>query len=35
MRFALFFCLAGMLWFGLVPSGLLHLAKDGAAVLGF
>ncbi|HWD94626.1 MAG TPA: NADH-quinone oxidoreductase subunit N [Verrucomicrobiae bacterium] len=35
MRFALFLCMAGMLWFGLVPSCLLHLAKDGAAALGF
>ena len=35
MRFALFFCMAGMLWFGLVPSCLLHLAQDGAAALGF
>jgi NADH-quinone oxidoreductase subunit N len=34
-RVAIFVCIAGMLWLGLVPGGLLDLAKDGAGVLGY
>ena len=34
-RLAIFVCIAGMLWLGLVPGGMLDLAKDGAASLGF
>jgi NADH-quinone oxidoreductase subunit N len=35
LRFAIFLCIAGMLWLGLFPSALLRLAQDGAAALGF
>jgi len=34
-RLAIFVCIAGMLWLGLVPGGMLDLARDGAAGLGF
>lgn len=34
-RVAIFVCIAGMLWLGLVPGGLLNLAQGGAASLGF
>jgi len=34
-RLAIFVCIAGMLWLGLVPGGLLNLAQSGAASLGF
>jgi NADH-quinone oxidoreductase subunit N len=35
LRFAICLCIAGMLWFGLFPACLLHLAQGGAAALGF
>jgi len=34
-RFAIFVCIAGMLWLGLMPGALLDLARDGAGVLGY
>ena len=34
-RLAIFVCIVGMLWLGLVPSGLLNLARDGAGILGY
>jgi len=34
-RLAIFVCLLGMLWLGLVPGGLLNLARDGAGILGY
>jgi NADH-quinone oxidoreductase subunit N len=33
-RLAIFVCIAGMLWLGLVPGGFLNLARDGAGILG-
>jgi NADH-quinone oxidoreductase subunit N len=35
LRFAICLCIVGMLWFGLFPACLLHLAQGGAAALGF
>lgn len=35
MRVAIFVCIAGMFWLGLFPGGLLQMAHDGAAALGF
>jgi NADH-quinone oxidoreductase subunit N len=34
-RLAIFVCIVGMLWLGLVPGGLLNLARDGAGILGY
>jgi NADH-quinone oxidoreductase subunit N len=34
-RLAIFVCIAGMLWLGLVPGGMLDLAREGASVLGY
>ena len=34
-RLAIYVCIAGMLWLGLVPGGLLNLAREGAGVLGY
>jgi NADH-quinone oxidoreductase subunit N len=34
-RLAIFVCIVGMLWLGLVPGGMLDLARDGAGALGF
>jgi NADH-quinone oxidoreductase subunit N len=34
-RFAILVCIVGMLWLGLVPGGMLDLAREGAGVLGF
>ena len=34
MRFALYACLAGMLWLGIFPSAVMNLASDAVAVLG-
>jgi NADH-quinone oxidoreductase subunit N len=34
-RLAIYVCIAGMLWLGLVPGGLLNLARDGAGILGY
>ena len=34
-RLAIFVCLAGMLWLGLAPGGMLDWAREGAAVLGY
>ena len=35
LRVAIVVCIVGMLWLGLFPGCVLHLANDGAAVLGF
>jgi NADH-quinone oxidoreductase subunit N len=35
LRVAIVVCIVGMLWLGLFPGCALHLANDGAAVLGF
>ena len=34
-KLAIFVCIAGMLWLGLLPGGLLNLARDGAGILGY
>jgi len=34
-RLAIYVCIVGMLWLGLVPGGLLNLARDGAGILGY
>ena len=34
-RLAIYVCILGMLWLGLVPGGLLNLARDGAGILGY
>jgi len=34
-RLAIFVCIAGMVWLGLVPGGMLDLAREGASVLGY
>ena len=34
-RLAIYVCIVGMLWLGLVPGGLLTLARDGAGILGY
>jgi NADH-quinone oxidoreductase subunit N len=34
-RLAIYVCIVGMLWLGLVPGGLLNLAREGAGVLGY
>jgi len=34
LRGAIFVCIAGMFWLGLFPSCALHLARNGAAILG-
>ena len=34
-RVAIFVCIVGMLWLGLVPGGLLDMARDGAGILGY
>ena len=34
LRGAIFVCIAGMFWLGLFPNCALHLAQNGAAILG-